>query len=102
VWQSVSAGNEFVDRQAPWKLAKDPAQRNALETTLGALVRQLARHCILLAPYIPGKAAALWRQLGGPGDIHAQRFAGLDALNAAGWKVTKGDPLFPKEQSTAK
>jgi methionyl-tRNA synthetase len=102
VWQSVSAGNEFVDRQAPWKLAKDPAQRSALETTLGALVRQLARHCVLLAPYIPGKAAALWQQLGASGDVHVQRFADLEALNAAGWKVTKGEPLFPKEQPATK
>ncbi|MEW5918196.1 MAG: methionine--tRNA ligase [Gemmatimonadota bacterium] len=102
VWQSVAAGNEYVDRQAPWKLAKDPAQRSELETTLGALVRQLARHCVLLAPYIPGKAATLWQQLGGSGEVHAQRFAGLDALNVTGWKVTKGEPLFPKEQPAAR
>lgn len=97
VWQSVAAGNEYVDRQAPWRLAKDPAQRSALETALGALVRHLARQCVLLAPYVPGKSASLWRQLGGPGDVHAQRFAALASLDATGWRVTKGEPLFPKD-----
>jgi methionyl-tRNA synthetase len=101
VWQSVAAGNEYVDRQAPWKLAKDPALRGDLETTLGSLVRHLARHCVLLAPYVPVKAAALWQQLGGVGDVHAQRFAKLGALDVTGWKVTKGEPLFPKEAAPA-
>ncbi|MGQ0537447.1 MAG: methionine--tRNA ligase [Gemmatimonadaceae bacterium] len=98
VWRSVAAGNEFVDRQAPWKAAKDPAQRSALETTLGSLVRHIARHCVLLAPYMPAKSAALWQQLGGPGDVHAQQFATLDALDTTGWHVAKAGPLFPKEQ----
>jgi methionyl-tRNA synthetase len=99
VWQSVAAGNEYVDRQAPWKLAKDPAQRAELEVTLGSLVRHLARHCVLLAPYMPNKAATLWQQLGAPGEVHAQRFSMLESLDVTGWRVTKGEPLFPKEQA---
>jgi methionyl-tRNA synthetase len=96
VWQSVANGNEYVDRQAPWRLAKDPNQRAELETTLGSLVRHLARHCLLLAPYMPLKAATLWRQLGAPGDVHDQRFGQLERLDVSGWRVTKGEPLFPK------
>ncbi|MGH7713370.1 MAG: methionine--tRNA ligase, partial [Gemmatimonadaceae bacterium] len=99
VWQSVAAGNEYVDRQAPWRLAKDPAQRGELETTLGALVRHLARHCVLLAPYLPGKAATLWQQLGGRGELGEQRFTGLGSLDVTGWRVAKGEPLFPKEKA---
>lgn len=97
VWQSVAAGNEYVDRQAPWKLAKDAGQRRELETTLGALVRHLARQALLLAPYMPQKTAQLWQSLGAPGDVHAQRFASLATLDAAGWRVTRGEPLFPKD-----
>ena len=67
VWQSVARGNEYVDRQAPWKLAKDPALRAELERTLAALIRQLARHAIHLAPVHAGEDAELWTQLGGPG-----------------------------------
>ena len=46
VWQTVSRANEYVDRQAPWKLAKDPASRAALESTLASLMRQLARQAV--------------------------------------------------------
>ena len=98
---AVSRGNEYVDRQAPWKLAKDPAQRAALEKTLAALVRQLARHAIHLQPFMPVKMAELWRQLGGPGVLAHQRFAEVATLDASGWRVTKGDSLFPKESVTA-
>ena len=100
VWATVSRGNEFVDRQAPWKLAKDPALRPELERTLAALVRQLARHAIHLQPFMPTKSAELWRQLGGPGVLAHQRFADVASLDASGWRVTKGDGLFPKESVT--
>ena len=97
VWQSVVRGNEYVDRQAPWKLAKDPALRGDLETTLASLIRQLARQAVMLAPFMPDKTQELWRQLGAPGQVSEQRFAALPELDATGWKVAKGDPLFPKE-----
>ena len=97
VWSTVSRGNEYVDRQAPWKLAKDPALRPELERTLAALVRQLARHAIHLHPFMPAKSAELWHQLGAPGVLAHERFANVATLDATGWKVAKGDSLFPKE-----
>ena len=97
VWQSVVRGNEYVDRQAPWKLAKDPALRGDLETTLASLMRQLARQAVCVAPFMPRKAAELWTQLGAPGAVDEQRFDRLASLDATGWRVKKGEPLFPKE-----
>ncbi len=99
VWLTVARGNEYVDRQAPWKLAKDPALAGELDTTLGTLIRQLARQCVALQPFMPRKTQELWEQLGGPGAVAEQRFAGFDALDVAGWRVRKGAPLFPKEQT---
>ena len=98
VWQSVVRGNEYVDRQAPWKLAKDPALRGDLETTLASLMRQLARQAVCVAPFMPEKAAELWIQLGAPGTVAEQRFAALETLDATGWRVKKGESLFPKER----
>ena len=96
VWRMVARGNEYVDRQAPWKQAKDPALAGALDETLASLIRQLARFAVLLYPFMPTRAAELWRQVGGPGELGAQRFANVMNLDAAGWRVTKGDSLFPK------
>jgi methionyl-tRNA synthetase len=99
VWRMVARGNEYVDRQAPWKLAKEPALAAQLDETLASLVRQLARFSVLLFPYLPDKATELWRQLGAPGEPGAQRFANLGALDASGWRVTRGEPLFPKDRT---
>jgi len=92
----VSRGNEFVQSQQPWALAKDPAKRAALEQVLSAIIRQLARHAIYLAPFMPSKSQELWAQLGGPGRVEDQRFSGVSALSVGGWRVAKGAPLFPK------
>src|SRR5206468_2878638 len=95
--QSVSRANEYVDRQAPWKLARDPGSAAALDETLATLARKLAIQTVLLAPFMPGKAQSVWEQLGGPGDVHEQRITRVAQLDPSGWRVTKGVPLFPRE-----
>lgn len=91
----VTRGNEYVQASAPWTLAK-AGDDAALDRVLSSLMRQIARQTVLLAPFMPGKAEAVWKQLGAPGSVHEQRFSDLAALDAAGWKVTKGEALFPK------
>ena len=93
---SVTRGNEYVQTMQPWSLAKSPDTRTALETTMGTLARSLARHCVMLYPFVPNKAQELWEQLGAPGRIADQRFDSLMQLDAEGWRVKKGAPLFPK------
>jgi methionyl-tRNA synthetase len=99
VWLTVARGNEYVDRQAPWKLAKDPANRAELERTLATLVRQLTRQAVYLWPFMPGKSEELWRSLGAPGSPGEIRFKGLERLDPTGWKVEKGPSLFPKKDT---
>ena len=99
LWLTIARGNEYVDRQAPWKLAKDPAQRGELETTLSTLMRQLARHAVYLFPFMPRKASELWQSLGAPDRLDAMTFKRAESLDATGWRVKKGPPLFPKRES---
>jgi methionyl-tRNA synthetase len=101
VWQTVARANEYVDRQAPWKLAKDPANRRELESTLATLIRQLARQAVFLWPFIPGKSEELWKSLGAPGPVGRTRFSELDAVDPTGWKVARTAPLFPKKEDPA-
>ena len=96
VWQHVGRANEYVDRQAPWKLAKDPERRRDLEETLATLILDLAWQAVHLGPFMPTKSEELWRQLGAPGSVHEQRFASLVTLDPTGWRVGKGTPLFPR------
>ena len=101
VFACVARGNEFVQSSQPWALAKDPAKRDELHTVLAAIMRQLARHAIHLAPFMPNKAQEVWVQLGGSGDVSEQRFANVESLDVTGWRVAKGASLFPKPQSPA-
>jgi methionyl-tRNA synthetase len=99
VWQTISRANEYVDRQAPWKLAKDPGGRPALERTLATLVRQLMRQAVYAWPFMPGKAEELWSSLGGPGSMRGMRFDQLEKIDPTGWKVQKGPSMFPKAET---
>jgi methionyl-tRNA synthetase len=93
---SASDGNDYIQRAQPWALAKSPETRTQLETVLGSLVRSIARQAVMLYPFIPTKTQELWERLGAPGRIEDQRFDSLMQLDATGWRVRKGDPLFPK------
>ena len=101
LWLTVARANEYVDRQAPWKLAKDPVLRPELETTLASLVRQLARQAVHLSPFMPTKAEELWTMLGAPGRAADVRISDVALLDGTGWRVTRGAPLFPKDAPAA-
>jgi methionyl-tRNA synthetase len=100
IMESIRESNQLVQTKQPWVLAKDPARRSELDATLVTLVRSLAHYALSLAPIMPGKAQELWRSLGGPANVHDQRFG--QNLVVAGWRVEKGPPLFPKTESPAK
>jgi methionyl-tRNA synthetase len=98
VMSMVTRGNEYVQTMQPWSIAKrdDEDGRRALDHVLSSLVRQLARQAVVLAPFMPEKAQEAWVQIGGPGHVSDQRFGIISELDATGWKVKKGDSLFPK------
>jgi methionyl-tRNA synthetase len=55
-------GNQYIDRTAPWTLAKEDPGRNARVLFEGVrLVRSLA---ILMAPFVPDKAQEIWHAAG--------------------------------------
>lgn len=92
----TARANEYAAATAPWTVAKDTARRAELEVILASLIRRIARQTLLLAPFMPEKTAQLWRQLGAPGEIGAQTFAALESLDVGGWRVSKGEGLFPR------
>ena len=90
--------NLHIQQTQPWVLAKDPANRAKLEETLAALARSLARQAAYLAPFMPGKAEALWSQLGAPGAAREVLFENAESMSASGWRVSKGEGLFPRPE----
>lgn len=101
VSRMTARANEFTAATAPWAVAKDPTRTAELERILSSLIRRIAKQTVLLAPFMPGKVEDVWAQLGAPGIVSAQRFEQLDTLDPAGWRVHKGEGLFPRPAPSA-
>jgi len=98
-FELVSEANGFVERSAPWVLAKDPQRTTDLDETLGALVGSLAVAAVLLTPFMPRKMEDLWERVAGERSLPT--LDELSALDPSGWRVEKGSPLFPRPEVAA-
>jgi methionyl-tRNA synthetase len=96
VARMTARANEYAQGSAPWTVAKDATRSAELDVILASLIRRLARQAVLLAPFMPHKADELWRQVGGTGSVHAQQFHSLGNIDVTGWRVAKGEGLFPR------
>ncbi len=98
VWRLVGLGNHYIEDNAPWRLAKDPASRPRLDTVLYNLLEALRAVGALLVPFLPETPARLWAQLGLDADPAAARWEALSRWGqlAPGTRTRKGPPLFPR------
>ncbi len=60
----VKLCDEYIDKAAPWQLAKKPEDRPRLQTVLNTTAKALRLLSVLLYPYVPHAAEQLARQLG--------------------------------------
>ncbi len=100
-WELVSAANGYLAEQEPWKLAKDPAQRERVGTVLHTAAETLRVLAVVYAAFMPRTAAAIWALLGAEatlGPLAEQRVQDAGAWDRlpAGALLTKGDALFPR------
>lgn len=56
--------NKYIDETMPWALAKDEAQKARLGTVLYNLLEGIRYLAVLLTPYMPDTASAIFEQLG--------------------------------------
>jgi methionyl-tRNA synthetase len=93
IWLRVRRLNRYVEERAPWQLAKDPSQSNALDQTLASLAEGVRVISITLHPYIPASVEKLLAAIGAPELDYAG--AGF-AEHGSGASVDALEPLFPK------
>jgi methionyl-tRNA synthetase len=62
IWKVVRAGNEYIDKQAPWKLKK--TDFNRMEAVLRVLVDVIRPIATLLQPFMPESMSRMLDQLG--------------------------------------
>ena len=99
VMNAVRAGNRYLEKTAPWTLAKK-GETGRLHTVLYTAADALRQVAVLLAPVMPEKMAELREVLGYTGDeAKACRIADLkNAADLAGRKMTDCAGLFPRIQ----
>lgn len=96
--------NEFIDKCAPWKLAKEPAGRGELNAVLFGLAESLRIVAILLSPVLTRAAHGIFDQLNWKMEQARDeaRFHLSDASWEAGKRLPNGHqlgkptPLFPR------
>jgi methionyl-tRNA synthetase len=93
-WSLVTSANQFIVQTAPWTLAKQE-RTVELDAALAALARCLVRLAVLTGPFMPGKAAELWRHLGQDAAV-APTWGQAERSNITGAQVRKPEGLFPK------
>ncbi len=94
IWAVIRRGNEYIDRRAPWNLAKS-GDRPALHTVFYDLCDCLFGLTALLHPFMPAVAERLRGELG-----VADRAVSWDDCRGgaypAGTRIAPGKPLFPR------
>ena len=93
--------NGYVTEQAPWVLAKDPANKIALDQVLYNTAESIRALAVLLHPIMPATTQILWQSIGANetmGDISKQKVSDIAKWGQlpAGSKVIKGAVLFPR------
>lgn len=95
VWDVISLANKYIVTNAPWDLAKDPAQAERLATVLHTLLETLRLITLTLHPVMPATAAKMATALGqeqAP-DLAAH---GQWGLLQPGSAVQLDEALFPR------
>ena len=101
---AVRAGNRYLEKCAPWTLAKN-GDTARLHTVLHNAAEALCKVAVLLAPVMPEKMSELLAVLGAD-KANISGIADLGSLKSvAGFMMKETDPLFPRiivEEETAK
>jgi methionyl-tRNA synthetase len=92
----VTHCNAYTDRNKPWELGKDPANKERVETVLAHLAESVAHCAVLLSPVLPEPAERLAAQLRLDDLLNLK----LDDLKWGvipdGHETGKPKPVFPK------
>jgi methionyl-tRNA synthetase len=101
IWELIGLCDEYIDKAAPWKLAKNPEDQPRINTVLNTASRALRLLSVLIYPYMPSAAGQLAQQLGLSFDfskpVPRSSYEWDTAL--AEVKICKGPGLFPRIES---
>ena len=98
----ASKCNSYIETEAPFKLAKDPAQAERLDTVLYNLAEVLRILSILIAPVLPEAACGMAEQLRTGTEPRLADALDAKAALPDGHVLGAPTPLFPRIETEAK
>ncbi|MEK7273414.1 MAG: methionine--tRNA ligase, partial [Nitrospirota bacterium] len=103
IGELASLCDEYIDKAAPWKLAKNPDDEPKLKTVLNTAARALRLLAVSLHPFMPQTTEQLARQLGYHFDFSKAIPASAYQWDSpvADLPIAKGAPLFPRIEIAA-
>ena len=96
VFRTIQRANKYIDENAPWTLAKDPANRARLATVMYNLLEIIRICAVLLTPFIPDSAEKIFDQIGACPCCRTWEKANVWGSLRPDVTVHKGEALFPR------
>ena len=96
VFKTVQRANKYIDENAPWALAKDPANRVRLATVMYHLLETIRICATLLMPFMPESAEKIFDQIGACQGCRTWEKANVWGSLRPDATVHKGEALFPR------
>ena len=96
VFKTIQRANKYIDENAPWTLAKDPANRARLATVMYNLLETIRICAVLLTPFIPDSAEKIFDQIGACPCCRTWEKANVWGSLHPDVTVHKGEVLFPR------
>ncbi len=96
VFKTIQRANKYIDENAPWTLAKDPANRARLATVMYNLLETIRICAVLLTPFIPDSAEKIFDQIGACPCCRTWEKANVWGSLRPDVTVRKGEALFPR------
>ena len=95
-WELITGLNKFIDTEAPWALAKDPAKAEELSGVLYRLIHGLALIGAMIWPVMPKTGEEIWRRLGLDHNRMTLDIPEIRRQLVPGRPVAAGEALFPR------
>ena len=96
IFKTIQRANKYIDENAPWTLAKDPANRARLATVMYNLLETIRICAVLLTPFIPDSAEKIFGQIGACPCCRTWEKANVWGSLRPDVTVHKGEALFPR------
>lgn len=96
VWLLISKCNKYIDETMPWKLGKDPNEKERLARVMYNLCECLRIISILIAPFMPNTPKKIQNQIGADKKECTWETASEWGILPHNLKTQKGEPLFPR------